>query len=89
MEDAYINSRSNRIIKLVHSIMEDKFSLNAHNKDEFPPAHTAEHLLNQTMIRMFGCERSTNAHVERKRVKSVIYSIISRAGMKRKRLKNA
>ena len=23
----------------------------------FPPAHTAEHLLNQTMIRIFGCER--------------------------------
>ena len=35
----------------------------------FPPAHTAEHLLNQTMIRMFGCERSNNAHVERKKSK--------------------
>ena len=35
----------------------------------FPPAHTAEHLLNQTMIRMFGCERSYNAHVERKKSK--------------------
>lgn len=43
--------------------------LNAHNKDEFPPAHTAEHLLNQTMIRMFGCGRSYNAHVERKKSK--------------------
>ena len=43
--------------------------LNAHNKDEFPPAHTAEHLLNQTMIRLFGCERSYNAHVERKKSK--------------------
>ena len=49
--------------------MEDNFSLNVHNKDEFPPAHTAEHLLNQTMVRMFGCERSTNAHVERKKSK--------------------
>ena len=49
--------------------MEENFSLNTHNKDEFPPAHTAEHLLNQTMIRMFGCERSTNAHVERKKSK--------------------
>ena len=27
----------------------------------FPPAHTAEHLLNQLMVRMFGCERSRNA----------------------------
>lgn len=49
--------------------MEDAYSLNAHNKEEFPPAHTAEHLLNQTMVRMFGCERSTNAHIERKKSK--------------------
>ncbi|MCR4958069.1 MAG: hypothetical protein K6B13_05600 [Prevotella sp.] len=35
----------------------------------FPPAHTAEHLLNQTMIRIFGCERSYNAHIERKKSK--------------------
>ena len=42
---------------------------NEHNKEEFPPAHTAEHLLNQTMIRMFGCGRSTNAHIERKKSK--------------------
>ena len=49
--------------------MEENFSLNAHNKDEFPPAHTAEHLLNQTMMRMFGCERSSNAHEERKKSK--------------------
>lgn len=43
--------------------------LNSHNKAEFPPAHTAEHLLNQTMVRMFGCERSKNAHIERKKSK--------------------
>lgn len=43
--------------------------LNAHNKEEYPPAHTAEHLLNQTMIRMFGCERSRNTHIERKKSK--------------------
>lgn len=49
--------------------MEEEFQLNAHNKEEFPPAHTAEHLLNQTMIRMFGCERSSNAHIERKKSK--------------------
>lgn len=46
-----------------------EYILNEHNKDEFAPAHTAEHLLNQTMIRMFGCKRSTNAHVERKKSK--------------------
>lgn len=43
--------------------------LNAHNKDEHRPSHTAEHLLNQTMVRMFGCERSKNAHIERKKSK--------------------
>lgn len=43
--------------------------MNAHNKDEFPPAHTAEHLLNQVMIRLFGCDRSYNAHIERKKSK--------------------
>lgn len=49
--------------------MAEDILLNAHNKEEFPPAHTAEHLLNQTMIRMFGCERSRNAHIERKKSK--------------------
>lgn len=31
--------------------------------------HTCEHILNQTMVRMFGCERSRNAHIERKKSK--------------------
>ena len=43
--------------------------LNTHNKEEHRPSHTAEHLLNQTMVRMFGCERSKNAHIERKKSK--------------------
>ena len=43
--------------------------LNEHNKAEHAPSHTAEHLLNQTMVRMFGCERSRNAHIERKKSK--------------------
>lgn len=47
----------------------DDYILNEHHKDEFPPAHTAEHLLNQTMQRLFGCERSYNAHIERKKSK--------------------
>ncbi len=49
--------------------MAEDYILNEHNKEEFPPAHTAEHLLNQVMIRMFGCERSFNAHIERKKSK--------------------
>lgn len=47
----------------------DNYTFNAHNKEEFPPAHTAEHLLNQLMVRMFGTERSRNAHIERKKSK--------------------
>lgn len=43
--------------------------LNEHNKEEHRPSHTAEHLLNQVMVRMFGCERSKNAHIERKKSK--------------------
>ncbi len=43
--------------------------LNEHNKNDYPPMHTAEHILNQTMIRMFGCNRSKNSHIEKKKSK--------------------
>ena len=43
--------------------------LNQHNKAEYEPAHSAEHLLNATMVKMFGCPRSRNAHVEKKKSK--------------------
>lgn len=43
--------------------------LNEHNKTEYPPMHTAEHILNATMVKMFGCPRSRNAHIERKKSK--------------------
>ena len=43
--------------------------LNVHNKLEFEPAHSCEHLLNATMVKMFGCPRSRNAHVEKKKSK--------------------
>ena len=49
--------------------MEKEIILNEHNKQEYPPMHTAEHILNQTMVRMFGCPRSKNAHIERKKSK--------------------
>lgn len=47
--------------------------LNDHNKQEYPPMHTAEHILNQTMVRMFGCSRSRNTHIERKKSKCDYY----------------
>ena len=31
--------------------------------------HTCEHIVNQTMIRLFGCGRSISAHIERKKSK--------------------
>ena len=49
--------------------MEQEIQLNDHNKQEYPPMHTAEHILNHTMVRMFGCPRSKNAHIERKKSK--------------------
>ncbi len=49
--------------------MEQQPVINEHNKQEYPPMHTAEHILNQTMVQMFGCPRSRNAHIERKKSK--------------------
>jgi len=49
--------------------MEKEIQLNEHNKQEYPPMHTTEHIINQTMIRLFGCGRSISAHIERKKSK--------------------
>jgi Ser-tRNA(Ala) deacylase AlaX len=43
--------------------------LNQPKKDYCTPMHTAEHILNQTMVRTFGCTRSVNAHIEKKKSK--------------------
>lgn len=48
---------------------EQQIQLNEHNKEEFPPMHTCEHIVNQTMIRLFGCGRSVSAHIEHKKSK--------------------
>jgi len=47
----------------------EEIIINDHNKQEYPPMHTAEHILNQTMGRMFGCPRSKSSHIERKKSK--------------------
>ena len=49
--------------------MMEELILNAHNKLEYEPAHSCEHLLNATMVKMFVCPRSRNAHVEKKKSK--------------------
>lgn len=38
-------------------------------KQANPRMHSAEHILNQTMVRMFGCGRSFSAHIEKKKSK--------------------
>lgn len=43
--------------------------LNKHNKQEYPPMHTAEHLLNGEMARRYGHGRAISAHIERKKSK--------------------
>lgn len=43
--------------------------LNSHNKAEYPPMHSAEHLLNGLMARKYGHGRAFSAHVERKKSK--------------------
>lgn len=52
--------------------MED-IILNEAKKDYHRPMHSAEHILNQTMVRMFGCSRSINAHIEKKKSKCDYY----------------
>ena len=44
-------------------------SLNDHNKQEYPPMHTTEHVINRTMVNLFGCGRAISAHIERKKSK--------------------
>lgn len=38
-------------------------------KEVDPHMHTAEHILNQAMNRLFGCERCFSAHIEKKKSK--------------------
>ena len=35
----------------------------------YPPMHTAEHLLNQTMVRLLATDRCFSAHIEKKKSK--------------------
>lgn len=48
---------------------EKKPVLNEHNKAEYPPMHTCEHVVNRTMVNLFGCGRAVSAHIERKKSK--------------------
>ena len=39
------------------------------NKQYHPQMHSVEHILNQTMVRMFNCGRSFSNHIEKKKSK--------------------
>ena len=43
------------------------------NKEYHPPMHSAEHILNQTMVRMFNKGRSFSNHIEKKKSKCDYY----------------
>lgn len=49
--------------------MKQQPQLNDHNKQEYPPMHSVEHILNATMVKTFGCPRSRTAHIEKKKSK--------------------
>ena len=58
-------SKSNKNL----SIMEINQAAPKFQDVSIAPMHTAEHLLNATMVKTFGCPRSRNAHIERKKSK--------------------
>ncbi len=47
-------------------------SLNDHNKQKYPPMHTTEHVINRTMVNLFGCGRAISAHIERKKASWIL-----------------
>lgn len=49
--------------------MEQQPQLNDHNKQEYPPMHSVEHILNATMVKTFAGPRSRTAHIEKKKSK--------------------
>ena len=51
------------------AIMEQQLQLNEHNKQEYPPMHTVEHILNRTMMNLFG---QLLVHILKRKNQSVI-----------------
>lgn len=51
------------------SIMEMNQAAPKFQDASIAPMHTTEHIINQTMIRQFGCGRSVSAHIERRKSK--------------------
>lgn len=49
--------------------MNQEIQFNQHNKQEYPPMHTLEHLINGTASKMWHCGRAISAHIEKKKSK--------------------
>ena len=64
-----LTKRSDGRISKTHTIMEINQPTAKFQDMSIAPMHTTEHILNQTMVRMFACGRSRNAHIERKKSK--------------------
>ena len=47
-------------MSLLKNYMEQEIQLNGHNKQEYPPMHTAEHILNQTNVRKIRISNEKN-----------------------------
>ena len=51
------------------SMMEINQAAPKFQDESIAPMHTAEHILNQTMVRLFRCGRAVSAHIARKKSK--------------------
>ena len=63
LEIIFVPLTTNKIKKMENNTPQ----LNEHNKTEYPPMHTCEHVVNRTMVNLFGCGRAVSAHIERKK----------------------
>ncbi len=61
----HVMSKNNKNL----SIMEMNQAAPKFQDASIAPMHTTEHIINQTMIRQFGCGRSVSAHIERRKSK--------------------
>ncbi len=58
-------------------------------KEYYPPMHSAEHILNRTMIEMFNTKRSFSNHIERRKSKCDYYFDRNLTEEERNNLQNA
>ena len=61
------NNRAGKRSVFVNKMILNSERLSPMPKQYDPSMHSAEHILNQTMVRMFDCGRCINAHVEKKK----------------------